>query len=141
MYKLLWLFILVCCSLAGCSSIAPKRETIEITISTNPPGSNLKICNERSDQCLTTAKTPYTMILQRSQDLSWPAHYTILCEKKGFRDISRTLHFGTDGWYLLIVDRESDQTLEVWNVDGHTIELELPKAQAVNAMSVAIAGR
>ena len=72
------------------------------------------------------------MILYRSQDISWPQSYTILCTKEGFVDVERTLHFGIDGWYLLIVDEATSETFEVQDVDGYKIELELPRSETID---------
>lgn len=72
------------------------------------------------------------MILYRSQDISWPQSYTILCTKEGFVDVERTLHFGIDGWYLLIVDEANSETFEVRDVDGYKIELELPRSETID---------
>jgi hypothetical protein len=77
-------------------------------------------------------KTPFKMVLSRSQDISWPTSYTVLCNKKGFVEVARTLIFGVDGWYLLIVDRVTSEVLEVWEVDGHRIDLELPISETID---------
>ncbi len=117
-------------TLVGCSTKAPS-DSFHIIISTNPPDANLTVCNKSTGLCVSNVKTPCKMILYRSQDISWPASYTVLCTKEGFVDVARTLHFGVDGWYLLIVDETASETLEVRNVDGHRIELELPISEAI----------
>jgi hypothetical protein len=84
---------------------------------------------------VSNGRTPSKLILYRSQDISWPASYSILCTKEGFVDVARTLHFGVDGWYLLIVDEASSETLEVRDVDGYRIELELPRSETMDIPS------
>jgi len=81
---------------------------------------------------VSNGRTPSKLILYRSQDISWPQSYTILCTRKGFVDVARTLHFGTDGWYLLIVDEATSETFEVQDVDGYKIELEMPKPETID---------
>jgi len=80
---------------------------------------------------VSNAKTPSKLVLYRSRETSWPASYSVLCTKEGFVDVARTLHFGVDGWYLLIVDEASSETLEVRDVDGYRIELELPRSETI----------
>jgi len=84
---------------------------------------------------VSNARTPSKLILYRSQDISWPASYSVLCTKEGFVDVARTLHFGVDGWYLLIVDEASSETLEVRDVDGYRIKLELPRSETIDIPS------
>ena len=131
MNRSFWLIFVLYLLLVGCSASAPS-ESFHIIISTNPPGANLKICNRSTKLCVSNTKTPSKMILDRSQDISWPQSYTILCTKKGFVDVERTLHFGIDGWYLLIIDEATSETLEIRDVDGYKIELELPKSETID---------
>jgi hypothetical protein len=84
---------------------------------------------------VSNAKTPSKLILYRSKVISWPASYSVLCTKEGFVDVALTLHFGVDGWYLLIVDEASSETLEVRDVDGYRIELELPRSETIEIPS------
>jgi len=74
------------------------------------------------------------MILYRSPDVSWPQNYTVLCKKKGFVAVERTLKFGADGWYLLIVDEATSETVEVRDVDGYKIELDLLISETVEVL-------
>ena len=131
MSRSFWLIFAFYFPLVGCSAKAPS-DSFHIIISTNPPGANLTICNQSSKLCVSNARTPSKLILYRSQDISWPASYSVLCTKEGFVDVARTLHFGVDGWYLLIVDEASSETLEVRDVDGYRIELELPKSEIID---------
>jgi hypothetical protein len=117
--------------LVGCSTKVP-RDSFHIIISSSPPEANVTICNESTGLCVSNVKTPFKMVLSRSQDLSWPTTYTVLCNKKGFGEVARTLVFGIDGWYLLIVDRATSEVLEVWEVDGHRIEMELPTSETID---------
>lgn len=130
MKRSFWLIFVFYFPLVGCSVKAPS-DTFHIIISTNPTGANLTVCNQSTSLCVSNTKTPSKMILSRSQDIFWPQSYTILCTKKGFVDVARTLHFGIDGWYLLIVDEATSETFEVRNVDGYKIELELPKSETI----------
>ena len=125
------LIIALLFSLLGCSAKAPS-DSFHIIITTKPPDANLKICNRSTKLCVSNTKSPSKMILYRSQDISWPQSYTILCTKEGFVDVERTLHFGIDGWYLLIVDEANSETFEVRDVDGYKIELELPRSETID---------
>ena len=129
-----WLILALYFPIVGCSTKAPS-DSFHIIISTNPPGANLTICNQSSKLCVSNAKTPSKLILYRSREISWPASYSVLCTKEGFVDVARTLHFGVDGWYLLIVDEASSETLEVREVDGYRIELELPRSETIEIPS------
>jgi hypothetical protein len=107
-------------------------DSFHIIISTNPPEANLTVCNESTGLCVSNGKTPSKMVLSRSRGTSWPTRFTILCTKEGFADVARTLHFGIDGWYLLIIDKATSETLEVRDVDGYRIELELPALETID---------
>lgn len=81
------------------------------------------------------------MSLNRSQDLYWPAHYIISCNKDGFKEVTRTLHVGVDGWYLLIVDRETEANVEVIELKKYTVELVLPKEQIIDRTTEEVASK
>ena len=126
-----WLIITVYFSLVGCSMKAPD-DSFHILITSNPPDANITVCNESTGLCVSNVKTPCKMVLSRTQDTSWPTRYTILCTKEGYVDVARTLHFGVDGWYLLILDKATSETLEVRDVNGYKIELELPVSETID---------
>jgi len=71
------------------------------------------------------------LVLSRNQDTSWPTRFTVQCSKAGYLDVARTLHFGVGGWYLLILDKATSATLEIRDVDGYRLELELPIAETI----------
>lgn len=129
-----WLAAVLCLLVAGCSAKAPG-ESFHVVIATNPPEANVTVCNENTGLCVSDMKTPCKMVLSRSPDISWPTRYTLQITKQGFVDVSRTLHFGVDGWYLLIIDKATSETLEVRDVDGYRIELELPRSEPVDVPS------
>lgn len=126
-----WLTLVLCLGLAGCAATAPG-DSFHIVIATNPPEADATVCNESTGVCVPDLKTPFKLVLSRSADISWPTRYTLLITKHGFADVARTLHFGVDGWYLLIVDKESSETLEVRDVDGYRLELQLQRSEPVD---------
>lgn len=126
-----WLTVALCFALTGCAAKA-ESDSFHIVIATNPPEADVTVCNETTGHCVSNAKTPFKLVLSRSQDITWPTRYTILVTKEGFVDVSRTLHFGVDGWYLLITDKANSETLEVREVDGYRIELQLQKSEPVD---------
>jgi len=125
-----WLIFALYLCLVGCAAKAPD-DSFHIVIATHPPEANITVCNESNGQCVSNVKTPFKMILSRNQDTSWPTRFTIQCTKEGYLDVARTLHFGVGGWYLLILDKATSETLEIRDVDGYRLELELPIAKPV----------
>ena len=123
-----WLMLTACFFLTGCSA-KTSSDSFHIVIATNPPEADVTVCNESTGLCVSDAKTPFKLVLSRSEDISWPTRYTLLITKDGFVDVARTLHFGVDGWYLLITDKASSETLEVRDVDGYRLELELQRSE------------
>jgi hypothetical protein len=81
---------------------------------------------------VSNVKSPFKLILSRTQDTSWPTKFTVQCTREGYVDVARTLHFGVGGWYLLIIDKATSETLEIRDVDGYRLELELPIAEPVD---------
>ena len=131
MHKSVFLLTALCLLVVGCSTKVPS-DSFHIVISSNPTEADVTVCDNRTGLSVQNVKTPFKMVLSRSQDTSWPTSYTVLCNKKGFVEVVRTLVFGVDGWYLLIVDTASSEVLEVWEVDGHRIELELPISETID---------
>ena len=125
------LIFAICLSLVGCAAKAPD-DSFHIIISTIPPDANITVCNESNGQCVADVKTPFKLILSRTQDTSWPTRFTIQCTKEGYLDAVRTLHFGVGGWYLLVLDKATSETLEILDVDGYRLELVLPIAEPVD---------
>jgi len=133
MNRLLSLVLAFNFSLVGCAT-KDLSDSFHVIISTNPPEADLTVCNQRTKLCVSNLKTPSKMILYRSQDIPWPQNYTVQCTKEGFLAVARTLKFGVDGWYLLIVDEATSETFEVRDVDGYRIELELPRSETIDVL-------
>ena len=131
MNRSFWLIFALYLSLVGCSAKAPD-DSFHIIISTNPPDANITVCNESTGQCVSDVKAPFRMVLSRKQDTSWPTRFTVKCTKDGYLDVVRTLHFGVGGWYLLILDKATSETLEILDVDGYRMELDLPIAEPLD---------
>ena len=131
MNRFLGLIFAVYLTLTGCTAKAPD-DSFHIVIASNPPGADITICNNSTGQCVSNVKTPFKMVLSRNQDTSWPTRFTVECSKEGYVDVARTLHFGVGGWYLLILDKATSETLEIRDVDGYRLELELPIAKPVD---------
>ena len=130
MNRFFWLICALYLPFVGCTAKAPD-DSFHIIISTNPPEANITVCNGSTGLCVSNVKTPFKMILSRNQDTSWPTRFTVQCSKEGYRDVARTLHFGVGGWYLLILDKATSETLEIRDVDGYSMELELPAAETI----------
>ena len=130
MNRSVWLAIALCLPLLGCAAKAPD-DSFHIIIATNPAEADITVCNESTGLCVSDVKSPFKLVLSRNQDTSWPTRFTVQCSKAGYLDVARTLHFGVGGWYLLILDKETSATLEIRDVDGYRLELELPIAETI----------
>jgi len=131
MNRSVWLVIALCLPLLGCAAKAPD-DSFHIIIATNPAEADITVCNESTGLCVSNVKSPFKLVLSRNQDTSWPTRFTVQCSKEGYQDVARTLHFGVGGWYLLILDKATSETLEIRDVDGYRMELELPIAEPLD---------
>ena len=126
--------------LSGCASIVSGGPQV-VTINSNPSGAKMTLCNERTGQCMSTGKTPYTATLERSQGFFKPAHYSIRCEKIGYMPAQQSLDAGLNGWYfgnivfggligMLIVD---PATGAMWDIKKQNVVINLSPAAVSQA--------
>lgn len=124
--------VLLLTLLSGCASIVSGGPE-NLTISSNPSDANMTICNERTGQCLTNAKTPYTASLERDQGFFKAAKYKIRCEKEGYTPLEKSISANVNGWYfgnivfgglvgLLIVD---PATGAMWSLPEKNLIMDL----------------
>jgi len=96
--NVLVLFLFV--TLTGCASIVSGSGPQAIPVNTNPSEARLEVMDIMSGQPVLDAKTPHTMLLNRSAGYFKKKEYKIKVSKDGFMAQEKVLRPEVSGWYL-----------------------------------------
>jgi uncharacterized protein YceK len=94
------LLLLLFVPLMGCASIISGNGPQAIPVNTNPSEARIEVMDITRGQPVLDAKTPYTILLNRSAGYFKKREYKIKASKNGFITREKVVTPKVSGWYL-----------------------------------------